>query len=78
MNDLTDESGSDDDDFEEKSRLKMAKEIARRQSEPATHFSGKARVRKVSARARSPPPGARNRKHSSSTEEDGEIPAEGD
>ena len=57
MADLSDDSGSEDED--EKRRLKMAKEIARRQSEPATNlnFPAKSRSKKASGlRIRSPPP----------------------
>ena len=86
MADLSDDSGSEDED--EKRRLKMAKEIARRQSEPAANlnFPAKNRSKKVSGmRIRSPPPPSatgnrdrdRNRKSCSSTEEDGEIIQEG-
>ena len=86
MADLSDDSGSEDED--EKRRLKMAKEIARRQSEPAANlnFPAKNRSKKGSGlRIRSPPPPSatgsrdrdRNRKSSSSTEEDGEIIQEG-
>ena len=73
MRDFSDESASDD---EEDKRLSLAREIARRQSEPATNFCGKNRPKKVS-RFRSPPPISRVRQSSSSTEEDGEIIQEG-
>jgi len=73
MRDISDESGSDE---EEDKRLSLAREIARRQSEPATNFAAKNRSKKKS-RFRSPPPTSRVRQSSSSTEEDGEIIQEG-
>ena len=74
MRDFTDSSDSDDE--EEKRRLCLAREIARRQSEPATNFLSKNGAKKLS-KCRSPPPLSRDRQLSSSTEEDGEVIQEG-
>ena len=75
MGDITDSSESDDED--EKRHLLLAREIARRQSEPAANFLSKNGAKRVS-KCRSPPPLlSRDRQLSSSTEEDGEIIQEG-
>ena len=72
MCDLSDDDSDEDED--EKRRLRLAKEIARRQSEPAANFAAKSRSKNI-PRFRSPPPmSCRARQSSSSsTEEDGEI-----